>query len=328
MNTYSPAATVEEDFVNLVKLELNDIKRSFFSIGFRLREANSEKYYLKLGFDSIEECAEELFGFGKTTTYDLMRIAYLYKNDKAPMSIDPRYEKYSQSQLVLFSQINMSPQNFIHMASPGDSISTLKKAKSYWNMLQRGKLQSFLGYGRCKNITEFIQKVEECNPDLVTKSREQEKIIIEENSGYPEKHKDIIIEDLSDVIEEPVTSEWDKTLYQHLIPACEKFLKHMSYKTIFDPDNKGMGVRVEPDLLAEQMVLEMLETFDNNRTVIKTKFKKYIKNGLSEYNYEIILNGRKQGLEQFCGNIASFIMDLFNEEYQQLKPKEKKAKKK
>lgn len=75
---YSPAQTPEEDFVNLVRLELDDIKHTFFKIGFRLREANNERYFIKLGYESIEECAEALFGFKKTTTYDLMRLAELF----------------------------------------------------------------------------------------------------------------------------------------------------------------------------------------------------------------------------------------------------------
>ena len=62
---YTPAKTVEEDFVNLVRLELNDIKKTFFKIGFRLYEANCNRYYKKLGFNSIEECAEAMFGFRK-----------------------------------------------------------------------------------------------------------------------------------------------------------------------------------------------------------------------------------------------------------------------
>ncbi len=363
MSYYTPAPTVEEDFVQLVRLELDDIKHSFFKIGFRLREANNCKYYLKLGFESIEDCAEALFGFGKTTTYDLMRISFLFANKDCPMQIDPTYEGYSQSQLVLFSQINLSQRNFIKMATPSDSIVKLKKAKKYWTMLQRGKVQSFLGWGACKSFDEFIEKVEAYNPqllpgdcvvDCVAEDPEPEQITIEDFSGYPENSEnadgEVIAEPTAVPDEEEATepdeaadeetsveptatseeetvSEWDKSIGDHLIPACAKMLSHMSYKTIFDPDDKGLGVHVMPDDLARQMIKTAFKAFQDNRTVIKTKFRNYIIERLGQFDYEISLYGRKQGLTPFCGNIASFIMDLFFDEWNALVPEEKTKKK-
>lgn len=363
MSHYTPAPTVEEDFVQLVRLELDDIKHSFFKIGFRLREANNCKYYLKLGFESIEDCAEALFGFGKTTTYDLMRISFLFASKDCPMQIDPGYEGYSQSQLVLFSQINLSQRNFIKMATPSDSIAKLKKAKKYWTMVQRGKIQSFLGWGACKNFDEFIEKVEAYNPqllpgeyvaDCVAEDPEPEQITIDDFSGYPENNEtegdeasveltaspdeeecaqpDTATNEETSVepdiaFEEEPVSEWNKSIGDHLIQACSKMLSYMSYKTIFDPDDKGLGIRVMPDDLARQMIETAFKTFQDNRTVIKTKFRNYIAERLGQFDYEISLCGRKQGLTPFCGNIASYIMDLFFEEWNTLTPDEKTKKK-
>lgn len=359
MSHYVPAPTIEEDFVNLVRLELDDIKHSFFKIGFRLREANNCKYYLKLGFESIEDCAEALFGFGKTTTYDLMRISFLFANKDCPMQIDPTYEGYSQSQLVLFSQINLSQRNFIKMASPSDSITKLKKAKKYWTMVQRGKVQSFLGWGTCKSFDEFIEKVETYNPQLlpgecVAEDPEPDQITIDDFSGYPENNESAdseatveptVVPDEEEAAEpdeaadeetsaEPTAtseketvSEWDKSISDHLIPACAKMISYMSYKTIFDPDDKGLGVRVMPDDLARQMIETAFKAFQDNHTVIKTKFRNYIAERLGQFDYEISLCGKKQGLTPFCGNIASFIMDLFFEEWNALTPDEKPKKK-
>lgn len=363
MSHYVPAPTVEEDFVNLVRLELDDIKHSFFKIGFRLREANNCKYYLKLGFESIEDCAEALFGFGKTTTYDLMRISFLFASKDCPMQLDPAYEGYSQSQLVLFSQINLSQRNFIRMASPSDSIAKLKKAKKYWTMVQRGKVQSFLGWGTCKSFDEFIKKVEEYNPQLLpgecvadcaAEDPEPEQITVDDFSRYPENNEAkgneaseepsaVQDEEVSAVpdaaadeeasIEPEVTpeeetiSEWNKSIADHLIPACAKMIEYMTYKTFFDPDNKGHGVRVLPDDLSHQIIETAFKAFQDNRTVIKTKFRNYIAERLGQFDYEISLCGRKQGLTPFCGNIASYIMDLFFDEWNALTPDEKAKKK-
>ena len=42
--------TPSESFVKMVKLELQEIKQKFFSIGFRLYEAQAFKYYESLGY--------------------------------------------------------------------------------------------------------------------------------------------------------------------------------------------------------------------------------------------------------------------------------------
>ena len=339
MSHYSPAPTVEEDFVQLVRLELDDIKHSFFKIGFRLREANSCKYYLKLGFESIEDCAEALFGFGKTTTYDLMRISTLFASKDCPMQLDPAYDGYSQSQLVLFSQINLSQRHFISMTKPTDTITKIKKAKGYWTQVQRGQKQSFLGWGQCKSLDEFIDRIEACNPEntKVTEelAPEPEQITLPKipdiRNEAIETTVDDVTEDAEDLTgaEEPesTVNEWEKSIGDHLIPACTKMIEHMSYKTFFDPDNKGHGVRVLPNALSQKIIETAFKAFQDNRTVIKTKFRNYIMERLGQFDYEITLCGRKQALTPFCGNIASYIMDLFFDEWNALTPDEKTKKK-
>lgn len=232
------------------------------------------------------------------------------------------------------------------MAKPSDTIATLKKAKNYWNKIRSGSITGFNGYSKL-SIPEFIERVEELNPELTkTKSKEEQKenyeqITFNENSGYPEKvtskhETDVISKEKEDIIIEASTldnqkteiSEWDKSLSDHLIKKCTNFLEHMSYKTIFDPDNKGMGVRVEKDLLAEQMVEEMLEAFDDNRTVIKTLFRNYLASRLGQYDYQIILCGNKQGMTPFCGTVSTCIMDFFFDELTKIRPKNEKKRKK
>ena len=153
---YTPAKTVEENFVNLVRLELNDIKKTFFKIGFRLCEANRNRYYIKLGFNSIEECAEALFGFKKTTTYDLMNISSSFADSKAPMTLDSKYCKFSQSQLVLFTSVRFCRPTFVCLCRPDDTIEKLRKAKNYWNKKYSGSL-SIPNFYDIKTIDELIE---------------------------------------------------------------------------------------------------------------------------------------------------------------------------
>lgn len=98
-----------QDFLKYTKLELDDIKRKFFKIGFRLNEAVEMGYVERLGYADIYELAEAQFEFGRTTTKNLMEINRVYSDRTMDryghyrlysMQIDPRFEKYTQTQLV------------------------------------------------------------------------------------------------------------------------------------------------------------------------------------------------------------------------------------
>ena len=167
---------------------------------------------------------------------------------------------------------------------------------------------------------------------------EKTKKEVSENSRRLEKSitppKPIIIEP-EEIKEIEVPSENNqadivpsKSINDYVIPACIEMIKRMDYKTIFDPDNKGLGIRVLPDTLSEQILETALKEITNNRTAIKAIFKNYIFADLNKYNYEITLNNRKQPFSQFCGNVANCIMDLLFKEWQTLAPKEKKKKNK
>lgn len=127
------AKIMAEGFVQNVYNDLNDIKHSFFVIGFRLTEANDLKYYKALGYQNITELAEDKFGFKKTVTYELMQIYALAHNAQSPMRIADKYDKYSKSQLAEFCRLRFAPDSFIKMVSPKDSVAKIKPAVTFWN---------------------------------------------------------------------------------------------------------------------------------------------------------------------------------------------------
>ena len=283
-DVYTPAATVEEDFVNLVRLELNDIKNTFYKIGFRLKEARNLCYYKKLGFDTIEGCAEALFGFKKTTTYDLIGIAEKFYDRKCPMQLAEPYQKFNQSQLVILSQVRFNPSGFFRLVRPEDSIEKLKKAKKYWNgiCIQGSRTES-------KTIDEFIEKCDAYEAkrsslsdkdfkklDSIINNKVQtsgknssEADYIQKNSGYPEKSNegpivlDVPAEDVLEVPEEIIVLS--KELKAKIVNSVAKDLDLMSYKTIFDPDDKGLGVRVQSDQLVRFVLSKFFEAVDREK---------------------------------------------------------------
>ncbi len=127
------AKIMAEGFVQNVYNDLNDIKHSFFVIGFRLTEANNLKYYKALGYQNITELAEDKFGFKKTVTYELMQIYALAHNTQSPMRIADKYDKYSKSQLAEFCRLRYCPDEFIQIVTPQDNVDTIGRAVTFWN---------------------------------------------------------------------------------------------------------------------------------------------------------------------------------------------------
>lgn len=352
---YVPAATLEEDFVNLVKLELNDIKKSFFRIGFRLNEANHCKYYKKLGFNTIEECAEALFGFKKTTTYDLINVYVSFADKETPMIIDPKYKNFSQSQLVLFASINYGLDGFVSRARPEDTIEKLKKAKKYWKeFMLRGVFcnGSYVSYSKTKTIDELIDLYESCRslePLIKAVSQENgseslpkiednfsghpEKNDVH-NSGYPEKEStdkivlDIPENKISEVAEEvtddvSVEDEHEEEtkcytvnleeLRKNIFDYAGKRLDLLDYKTLFDPENKGLGVRVPSDDIVRFVLRQSFDYLTDHRVDIEKLLRKYFSEQIGQFDYQIMLCGRKQNLTVFCGNVSKYVIDFLLE---------------
>lgn len=127
------AKIMAEGFVQNVYNDLNDIKHSFFVIGFRLTEANNLKYYKALGYQNITELAEDKFGFKKTVTYELMQIYALAHNTQSPMRIADKYDKYSKSQLAEFCRLRYCHDEFIQIVTPQDNVDTIGRAVTFWN---------------------------------------------------------------------------------------------------------------------------------------------------------------------------------------------------
>ena len=348
-----------EEFVKQVRLDLEDIKHSFFKVGFRLLEADRNAYYVTLGYSSITECAEALFNIKKSTTYELMKICELFQSREQKMIIDKRFEKFNQSQLILFSSIKHRMKDFIDLCSPDDSIAKLRKASKYWRGITNWRMYGAIGWSRCKTIDEFIENVESVNPHL---REPQKKDIInpEEKTklspgepGYllqeakklpPDPSLDGVIEFLDKVIKEPKAAEEETPEHEPIEPEsenleensgcpekftdilvkeCSKAYDYTGYKTIWDPDNKGHGLRVLGDHLSEVFVEKMLRSIQDNRTAVKHQIQKYITNRMSDFRYEITLCGRKQGISTLCGNMALWMLDFLCEEWQSMQPEKK-----
>jgi len=173
-------------FVDSVNCYVKDISYSFFRIGFCLDEALHNEYFEELGFENISDCAEYYFGFKKSTTYDLINLFRAFCDAKGTWYLPERWRAYSRSQLSVIATVDYYPLKFRDMVSEFDTVSDIKKAKNYWNMVKRGELSStYIHNNSCKSAKEFVSKCEKNFEEIslsVKKQLEDVAVIVSETS--------------------------------------------------------------------------------------------------------------------------------------------------
>ena len=151
--------TPAQSFVKMVKLNVRDIRNSFFEIGFRLNEAHCNAYYKELGYSNIYDCAEALFEIKKSTCYNLMDIASRFRSKEFAMQIDERYKYYSQSQLVELASCKLASNEFIKICTPEDSVSRIREARIIWcnAKIDEDSFNELKELRKCKNLDEVFE---------------------------------------------------------------------------------------------------------------------------------------------------------------------------
>ncbi len=175
-------------FVESVYGDLNDIKHSFFRIGFRLCEAAKLGYYKTLGYANITDLALDKFNFSKSTTYELMAIHELARGE-TPLLMAPQYEEFSQSQLRELCRLKMDSPGFMRIVKPSDKVATIGFAVTFWNKY----VFKHSGGPQVKNINDLLELDIDTPLDAVErvlemrKARKTANFDSVENSAYAEK---------------------------------------------------------------------------------------------------------------------------------------------
>ena len=63
-----------EDIEQSIAEDLEDVKKTFFQIGYKLYLIRVNALYSALGYDNIVDYAYAKFGLGKSSTYNLIRV--------------------------------------------------------------------------------------------------------------------------------------------------------------------------------------------------------------------------------------------------------------
>ena len=169
--SYEPGIVGEScavSFVKCVKLNLVDASKAFFEIGFRLKEAQENKYFEELGFDNLVDCAEYHFNFKKTTTYELIKIYEKFHREDAPMRIIEGLENFNQSQLSVMASYVPDEwtgrfKRYLSLFSPADTVRKIKYASDCFKAVHNLNCCHipFDVIQGCKTADELIKNVQE-----------------------------------------------------------------------------------------------------------------------------------------------------------------------
>ena len=195
-----------QGFIRDTKNDLADIERAFFKVGFRLNEANHFGYYKTLGYEDIYELAEKEFGFKSTTTKNLMEVNRVYSDHLMStntlcttptyktftMMIDPRYSKYSQTQLVEMLPLSKEERANVPVDFKTADLRDYKKSLKSWNG------GCVIGYTEAiENPRKAVEAVREVRrkSELYTNKAEKQsdvppgQLYIDENENVAEFHQ-------------------------------------------------------------------------------------------------------------------------------------------
>ena len=305
--------TPAEEFVKRVYSNLNDIKKSFFAVGYLLYDASRKGYYRELGYDTIVECAEDLFDFKKTTTYDLMNIYSSFYDRKAPLQLQKSVENFSQSQLVVISKLQYCSDSFIELTRPEDTIETVRRAKNLWNKIYN---KGCSPKGNYKTLTEFLEINEPIYNSRPVTSEEK----TTDFSGYPENIIEVTAVDAEPQGEDPNGQPEDFSGQTEKFGSfCHDSILHfinvMDFHIGFGGDKKTPGTRVVPDFFSEEILRALARAIEKDRTKVKHTLTDFMIKSLGSYKYEIKLNDRKQDFSVFCGMFAGILTDYLIKEF-------------
>lgn len=117
------------DYSKKIKDSVQNIKREYFYIGAMLNELSSRGTFAAGGYKNISEYCEDVFGFKKTFTYDLMNVASCFRDPLGTMfSIEPKYKDYDFSKLCVMAGMNSKQ---LSLCSPNYTVKEIKNIKRY-----------------------------------------------------------------------------------------------------------------------------------------------------------------------------------------------------
>ena len=272
-----------QGFLREVREDIKSITRNFFTVGFRLNEANEFGYYKTLNYETIEDLAEAEFGFGRSTTYNLINVFRRFCDSSWEGTsfvrkkwIKPEFEGFSYSQLLSMSKFTYIPMPIANFVPKCAHVRPLKKYVKYVNSTFSNDHMTFDEWHQ----TEYLPSIESkkdnpLNSQAVQTSGQLDgQVALEEVKTDSPTVETLAVQSPISALIEPATPKNDHEAEFYTVGRSKKelvvsegflrqtifsFMKSLDYKVFFDPDNVNHGVNVVLDFFSEQLAKEIYE---------------------------------------------------------------------
>lgn len=212
------------EFVGKVRGYLSDVSHSFFKIGYELHKAQQGQHFKALGYESLEDLAEDAFGFSKTTMYDMLKVYAACRSRFVESEMCEAYKPYSFSQLAAMRNGRFANPYCLterQRVKPTDSVRAIKKYVSFFNKYT----DKHSGYPSV-TLQEWLKQEEERQTELEgSEQLRLGELVEEEPEEQDEKPGEIFrtselqevaeeeseIEDFEEIEEETPYAEQDET---------------------------------------------------------------------------------------------------------------------
>ncbi len=271
---YKTTASLEE-LEKSIEEDLEDVKFSFFQIGYKLKLINETELYKQLGHETIIDYAEARFGFGKSTTYNFINVYDMTCDFKNKAQIKQDFKGYNYSQLTEMTRSRWACDSLPLYIEKGDKVSDIKRFISIWNKTNDKGL-SLAG----ETLREVLTNYDARHPKELP-SAKSERLDVAPGQMSIDDYESIDSEGKEEFfpapvqepqeISEPISSNANKQKFYStpakIKEAVKDFLKLYGYKVIFDPDNTGGGIRIVAEEVSTCLTGYFLknwnEIFDN-----------------------------------------------------------------
>lgn len=173
MGNYTVDASLREIELDIAK-DFEDVKKSFFKIGYKLYVIDEAKLFLKSGYTNIIDYAQVRFGIGKTTTYNLINVYDSFKAGFGSPEIAEGWDKYSYAQLCAMTNA-WCQDTLLKYVQKSDTVEDIKKFIAIWNRSYRLEQRSPEG-----NTLREVLNIYNENKVLEGKSEDSEDVGEEE----------------------------------------------------------------------------------------------------------------------------------------------------
>lgn len=203
---FDPKEMGYQDSLDIIKEESVRVKKSFVKIGWYLKHIQENELYREDGYENINECAADKFGYSQSTVSRFIGICEKFSKDHDSPELDEKYAGFDRSQMIEMLSMNQEQLEKVNPRMTVKQIRDIKndgKRKSENGGKEKEEnpaLWDDVGENNMPGQTSIEEDFPEYMPDIVSvdpdyaTSHKEEKMEEDVPSEENQSTKDVVID--------------------------------------------------------------------------------------------------------------------------------------